>query len=93
MSELSWITGGSEDVYMLQHGDRLDIATERRQEVCTCKVLNGAEATRMGNQGQHLEVKYRIFRSDAVATIFFAARFVRLLFEGGVHFFGKPGDC
>ena len=32
------------------------------------------------------------FRSDAAATIHFAARFVRLLSEGGVYFFGKPGD-
>ena len=31
-------------------------------------------------------------RSDAAATIYFAGRFVRLLFEGGVYFFGKPGD-
>ena len=26
-------------------------------------------------------------RSDAAATIYFAARFVQLLFEGGVYFF------
>ena len=31
-------------------------------------------------------------QSEAAATIHFAARFVRLLFEGGVYFFGKPGD-
>ena len=31
-------------------------------------------------------------RSDAAATIYFAAHFVRLLFEGGVYFFGKPQD-
>ena len=31
-------------------------------------------------------------QSDAVATIYFAAHFVRLLFEGGIYFFGKPGD-
>ena len=31
-------------------------------------------------------------RSDAAATIYFAARSVRLLFEGGVYFFGKPRD-
>ena len=42
---------------------------------------------------------YTIFlRSDAAATIYFAAHFVWLLFdcgytiEGGVYFFGKPGD-
>ena len=27
-----------------------------------------------------------------MATIYFAARFVRLLFKGGIYFFGKPGD-
>ena len=32
-----------------------------------------------------LSYKYRIFRSDTVATIYFAARFVRLLFEGGYY--------
>ena len=26
------------------------------------------------------------------ATIYFAARFVQLLFEGGVYFLGRPGD-
>ena len=31
-------------------------------------------------------------RSEAVAAIYFTARFVRLLFEGGIYFFGKPGD-
>ena len=31
-------------------------------------------------------------QSEAATTIHFAARFVRLLFEGGVYFFGKPGD-
>ena len=31
-------------------------------------------------------------RSDAAATTFFAARLVRLLFEGSVYFFGKPTD-
>ena len=31
-------------------------------------------------------------RSDAAATIYFTARFVRLLFEGSVYFYGKPGD-
>ena len=31
-------------------------------------------------------------RSDAAATIYFTAHFVRLLFEGGVYFFGKPGN-
>ena len=31
-------------------------------------------------------------RSDTMATIYFAAHFVRLLFEGGIYFFGKPGD-
>ena len=31
-------------------------------------------------------------RSDAVATIYFAACFVWLLFEGGVYFFGKLRD-
>ena len=31
-------------------------------------------------------------RSDTAATIYFAARFVRLLLEGGVYFFGMPGD-
>ena len=31
-------------------------------------------------------------RSDAAATIYFAARFVRLLFKGSVYFSGKPGD-
>ena len=31
-------------------------------------------------------------QSDAAATIYFAARFMRLLFEGGVYSFGKPGD-
>ena len=30
--------------------------------------------------------------SDAAATIYFAARFAWLLFEGGVYFFGKPWD-
>ena len=36
---------------------------------------------------------YTVFlQSDAAATIYFTARFVRLLFEGGVYFFGKPGD-
>ena len=30
-------------------------------------------------------------RSDAAATIYFAARFVRLLFEGVIYFFGNPG--
>ena len=28
-------------------------------------------------------------RSDAAATIHFAVRLVRLLFEGGIYFFGK----
>ena len=31
-------------------------------------------------------------RSDATATIYFAARFVQLLFEVGIYFFGNPGD-
>ena len=31
-------------------------------------------------------------RSDTVATIYFTAGFVQLLFEGGIYFFGKPGD-
>ena len=31
-------------------------------------------------------------RSGAAATIYCAARFMRLLFKGGVYFFGKPGD-
>ena len=31
-------------------------------------------------------------RPDPAATIYLAARFVRLLLEGGVYFFGKPGD-
>ena len=31
-------------------------------------------------------------RSDTAATIYFTARFVRLLFEGGIYFFGKLGD-
>ena len=36
---------------------------------------------------------YTIFlRSDAAATIYFASCFVRLLFEGGIYFFRKPGD-
>ena len=36
---------------------------------------------------------YTVFlRSDAAATIFFAAHFVRLLFKGGVYLFGKPAD-
>ena len=36
---------------------------------------------------------YIVFlRSDTVATIYFTASVVRLLFEGGVYFFGKPGD-
>ena len=37
--------------------------------------------------------QYTVFlRSDAAATIYFTVRFVRLLFEGGIYFFGKPGD-
>ena len=35
---------------------------------------------------------FSILRSDAAATIYFAARFVWLLFEGSVYFFGKPRD-
>ena len=36
---------------------------------------------------------YTVFlQSDATATIYFAACFMWLLFEGGVYFFGKPGD-
>ena len=36
---------------------------------------------------------YTVFlRSDAVATVYFTALFVRLLFEDGVYFFGKPRD-
>ena len=35
---------------------------------------------------------FSILRSDAAATIYFAARFVWLLFKGGVYFFGKPRD-
>ena len=31
-------------------------------------------------------------RSDAVATVYFAACFVWLLFKGGVDFFAKPGE-
>ena len=31
-------------------------------------------------------------RSDTAATIYFTPRFVWLLFEGGIYFFGKPGD-
>ena len=31
-------------------------------------------------------------QSDAAATICFTAHFVWLLFEGGIYFFGKPGD-
>ena len=27
-----------------------------------------------------------------MATIYFAGRFVRLLFEGSIYLFGKPGD-
>ena len=44
-------------------------------------------------QGHSSPVIGTIFlRSDAMATIYFTARFVWLLFEGGVYFFGKPGD-
>ena len=32
---------------------------------------------------------YSISSISAAATIYFAARFVQLLFEGGVYFFGK----
>ena len=41
----------------------------------------------------HLNVGV-FLRSDAVDTIYFAARFVQLhvLFEGGVYFFRKPRD-
>ena len=36
---------------------------------------------------------YTVFlQSDAAATIYFTVCFVRLLFKGGVYFFGKPGD-
>ena len=39
------------------------------------------------------EKRYTVFlRSDATATMYFAACFVRLLIEGGIYFFGKPGD-
>ena len=39
------------------------------------------------------EKRYTMFlRSDAMATMYFAACFVQLLFEGGVYVFGKPGD-
>ena len=33
-----------------------------------------------------------IFCLDTLYTIYFAAHFVWLLFEGGIYFFGKPGD-
>ena len=37
-----------------------------------------------------LAVFHTVFlRSDATATIYFAAGFVQLLFEGGINFFGK----
>ena len=50
-------------------------------------------ATKLLSRG-HVETykAHTVFlRSDAAATIIFAARFVRL-FEGSVYFFGKPGD-
>ena len=39
-----------------------------------------------------IQVPYVYLQSDTVATIHFTAHFVRLLFEGGVYFFRKPGD-
>ena len=37
-----------------------------------------------------LRLIHSISSLDAAATIFFVARFLRLLFEGGVYFFGNP---
>ena len=36
--------------------------------------------------------EYRFLQSDATATIFLLLIFVRLLFEGGIHFLEKPVD-
>ena len=47
---------------------------ERRVELCLC--------TCVGVYNVHTV----FLRSDATATIYVAARFVRLLFEGGVYF-------
>ena len=41
---------------------------------------------------KQVQTAYHIYLIRWRATIYFAARFVRLLFEGGVYFFGKPGD-
>ena len=41
----------------------------------------------------HAAVAVTVFlRSEAAATVHFAVRFVRLLFQGGVYFFRKPAD-
>ena len=47
---------------------------------------------RLGFQGELKHIHTVFLRSDAAATSYFAAHFVRLLFEGSVYFFGKPGD-
>ena len=40
----------------------------------------------------HLSTSYVPYFFDQTATIYFAARFMWLLFKDGVYFFGKPGD-
>ena len=70
--------------------------------MCRCEdhmtAINAFSTMEMGQQAvvallHRVLALYSVFlRSDTVATIYFAARFVRLLFEGGIYFFGKPGD-
>ena len=47
---------------------------------------------RLGFQGELKHIHTVFLRSDATATSYFAYHFVRLLFEGSVYLFGKPGD-
>ena len=41
---------------------------------------------------KQVQTAYHIYLIRWRATIYLVARFVRLLFEGGVYFFGKSGD-
>ena len=47
----------------------------------------------VGNISHGCIPMYTVFlQSDAAVTIYFAARFVRLLFKGSIYFFGKAED-
>ena len=61
---------------------------------CTCGFIDNCVALQTAVSMKHVTAATAIvfLRLDIAAMIYFAARSVWLLFEGGVYFFGKPGD-